>query len=302
MKQVTYGGARGPEDGCRRYLPHAVSFNTQAHILTMEINPDWEPEIIAQHEQNRSDARMRLIHAFGNLDHDRKITDYAELGIAPWSVVDQHNVFMGQIRDSFSFGAYYPSLVGACALGERLLNELVIRLRASYESHPATAKVAKQQTFNDWVQCIEALFQWGVIDDPLATKFNDLRKFRNRSVHYGKHLVGSDARVDALKAVLLVQEIVEDLFRPHGGPPRFIAGVSGHSFLALDSEEKPFIREFVLPASVLVSPNFRMSFNEQIGWFDVFDDDVYQDDFPTLTDAEFADHRNNPRRTYTPDL
>ena len=278
-----------------------MSFNTQAHILTMEINPGWDPEIIAQHEQNRSNARMRLIHEFGNADHDRKITDYAELGAAPWSVVDQHNVFMGQVRDAFAFGAYYPALVGACALGERLLNELVIRLRGSYVSHPATVKVAKQATFNDWILCIEALFEWGVIDDPLATKFNDLRKFRNRSVHYGKHLVGSDARDDALKAVLLVQGIVQDLFRPHGGPPQFIAGVTGHSFLALDSEGQPFIREFILPASVLVSPNFRMVFNDEMGWFDVFDDDTYEDEFPTLTDAEFAEHRNKPRRGYTGD-
>ena len=301
MKQVTYGSERGAEDGCRRYLPHAVSFNTQAHILTMEINPDWEPELIAQHEQNRSNARMRLIHEFGNADHDRKITDYAELGAAPWSVVDQHNVFMGQVRDAFAFGAYYPALVGACALGERLLNELVIRLRGSYGSHPATAKVAKQATFNDWILCIGALFEWGVIADALATKFNELRKFRNRSVHYGKHLVGSDARDDALKAVLLVQEIVQDLFRPHGGPPQFIAGVTGHSFLALNSEDQPFIGEFILPASVLVSPNFRMVFNHEVGWFDVFDDDTYQDEFPTLTDAEFAEHRNKPRRGYTVD-
>jgi hypothetical protein len=297
MKQVEYGRERTTQDGSRRYLPHAISFNTRAFILTTEINLDWEPEIIAQHQANWRQARMRLIHEFGNDDHDRKIQDYSAVGVAPWSVVDQHNVFMTQIRDAFAFGAYYPALVGACALGERLLNELVIRLRDAYAAHPATVKVATQKTFNDWVVCIEALVEWGVVDDPLATKFNDLRKFRNRSVHYGKHLVGSDARNDALHAVLLVQEIVQGLFNPHGGPPKFIGGVTGHSFLALASEDEPFIREFILPASVLVSPHYRMEFNNSTGWFDVFDDDTYQDEFPTLTDDEFADHRQHPRRT-----
>lgn len=297
VKRAEYGLERTAQDACRRYLPHAISFNTQARLITDEINPDWEPEIIAQHEENRRLARVRLIHEFGNDEHERKIQDYGAVGVAPWSVVDQHNVFMGQIRDAFAFGAYYPALVGACALGERLLNEIVIRLRDSYSDHPATQKVATQKTFNDWVICVEALFEWSVVDDPLATKFNDLRKLRNRSVHYGKHLVGSNARVDALHAVLLVQEIVQSLFTPHGGPPRFVAGVSGHSFLALASEDEPFIREFILPASLLLSPHFRMEFNHSTGWFDVYDDDTYQDKFPTLTDDEFADHRQHPRRS-----
>ena len=297
MKQVKIGRERTAQDGCRRYIPHAISFDTRALVLTDEINPDWDPDVIAQHEENRRQARMRLIHDFGNADHERKIQNYGELGPAPWSVLDQHNAFMTQVRDAFTSAAYYPALVGACALGERLLNELVIRLRDSYSSHPATVEVATQKTITDWAACIKALFEWGVLDDPIATKFYELRKLRNRSVHYGKHLSGSDARDDALHAVLLVQGIVQDLFTPHGGPPTFIAGVTGNSFLALGSEDQPFIREFILPASMLVSANFVMEFDPAKGWFDVFDDDAYQDEFPTLTDDEFADHRRQPRRT-----
>src|SRR4051794_34123147 len=132
MRQVEYGLKRTAQDGCRRYIPHAISFDTQARILTDEIDPNWDPEIIAQHEENRRQARMRVIHELGNADHERKIQDYGDLGSAPWSILDQHNLFMAQVRNAFAFGAYYPALVGACALGERLLNELVIRLRGSY--------------------------------------------------------------------------------------------------------------------------------------------------------------------------
>lgn len=296
MQHVQVGRERTSADGCRRYLAHAISFDTRAHILSDEINPEWEPEIIAQHEENRRRVRMALIHEFGNAEHERKIGDYSALGPAPWSVVDRHNLFMRQIRDSFALGAYYPALVGSCALGERLLNELVIRLRSAYSSHPATAKVATQTTLTGWVLCIVALVEWGVVDDALATKFNNLRRFRNRSIHYGTHLAGSDARDDALHAVLLIQEIVEMLFKPHGGPPRFIAGTTGHTFLTLTAEDEPFIREFIVPASVLLSPNFEMQYNVVRGWFDVFDDDAYQEEFPVLTDEEFADHRRSPRR------
>jgi hypothetical protein len=97
--------------------------------------------------------------------------------------------------------------------------------------------------------------------------------------------------------VLLIQDIVEALFNPHGGPPRFIAGNAGQAFIALAAEDEPFIREFILPASMLLSPTFHMQYNPDRGWFDVFDDDTYQDEFPTLTDEEFADHQRSPRRT-----
>jgi hypothetical protein len=238
VQLVQVGRQRTGADACRRYLPQAITFDTRARMLDDPINPDWDPEIIAQHEENRRQLRTLLIHEFGNAEHERKIKDFGALGSAPWSVVDRHNLFMHQVRDSFAFGAYYPALVGACALGERLLNELVIRLRSTYSSHPATVKVATQRTFTDWVVCIEALFEWGVLDDPLATKFNDLRKLRNRSVHYGTHLTGSDARDDALHAILLIQEIIETLFAPHGGQPRFISATTGHVFPCLGGRER----------------------------------------------------------------
>lgn len=145
--------------------------------------------------------------------------------------------------------------------------------------------------------CVEALFNWDVVDDPLATKFNNLRKFRNRSIHYGTHLADSNARDDALRAVLLIQEIIEALFKLHGGPPRFIAGTTGHTFLTLAAENEPFIREFILPASILLSPNFQMQYNADSGWFDVFDDDTYQENFPNLTDEEFIDHQGSCQQT-----
>ena len=72
----------------------------------------------------------------------------------------------------------------------------------------------------------------------------------------------------------LIQGIVEALFKPHDGPPRFIAGSNGHKFLALAAEDEPFIREFILPASMLLSPNFQMQYDADGGWFDVFDDDT----------------------------
>jgi hypothetical protein len=123
----------------------------------------------------------------------------------------------------------------------------------------------------------------------MAEKFRRLNHMRNRAIHYGERLNNSDARQDALAAVLLIQEIVERLFAPMGGPPIFIPGTTGHSFIGRASENIPLVKEFYLPACVLVSPKFKMR-PAALGLFEVFDDDTYQDRFPELSDEEFAGH------------
>ncbi len=295
MRQEHAGRPRTGDDGCRRYMAFAVSFDTRAHILTTTIEDDWEPNVQDQWRRNREGVRQGLIHEFGNDDHERKITDFGALGPAPWSVVALHNEFTMQVRKAFVAGAYYPALVASGAVGERLLNQLVVRLRAEYADHPATVEVAEARSISNWRTCISTLAAWQVLDLAAVSKFNELNRLRNRAVHYGEHLDNSDARQDALAAVQVVQDIVQHLFAPMGGPPTFSAGTSGHTFIARASEELPLVRRFYLPACVLVSPKFEMRPTGQ-GWFDVFDDETYQQEFPTLSDDEFADHRNHPRR------
>jgi hypothetical protein len=298
MKQVQVGALRETGDKCRRYMPLAMQFDTREHLLTTEISQTWEESVREQWLANRQNIRMGLIHEYGNKDHERKINDFVAMGSAPWSLIGEHNAFLHQIRDAFTFGSYYPALVGACSLGERLLNELVIKLRGDYADHPATTHdISRPKSFQNWVTCIKVLVDWSTIDDRIATDFNNLRKLRNKSVHFGRHLSGTDGRPDALRALLLVQDLVGALFNPFGGPPRFIEGVTGRSFLSLDSEADPFVRHFYIPACVLVSPNFEMRPTEPDGeiGFAVFDDDSYQLRFPILSDTEFAEHLKAPR-------
>ena len=104
MQLVLVGRQRTDEDGCRRYMADDIWFDTRFRMMNNEINTEWEPEIIAQHEEKRRQIRMLLIHEFGNTEHERKIEDYCALGAAPWSVIDRHNLFISQIRDSFTYG------------------------------------------------------------------------------------------------------------------------------------------------------------------------------------------------------
>jgi hypothetical protein len=294
MRQEYVGRPRTDADDCRRYMAHAISFDTRAHILNTVIEDAWEPEIQAQWRKNHEAVRQVLIHEFGNADHERKISDFADLGTAPWSIVDLHNEFIVQIRLSFAAGAYYPALVASGALGERILNQLIVRLRDDYASHPATVAVRDAKSFSNWRLCIKVLVAWNALDAETAERFERLNHMRNRAIHYGEHLNNSDARQDALSSVLLIQEIVQHLFTPMGGPPVFIPGTKGHSFISRASEDTPLIKRFYLPVCVLVSPRFEMRPTVN-NLFEVFDDDSYHDRFPELSDEEFADHTNAPR-------
>lgn len=57
---------------------------------------------------------------------EAKISRLIEIGSKPFSVVSFHNRFFGQVRHAYVVGAAYPAATGTCALGERVLNHLVL--------------------------------------------------------------------------------------------------------------------------------------------------------------------------------
>lgn len=292
------GRRRTTADGCRRYLPLRYTFDTRNRLLDSgDDEHNWDPHIREQWERNRRQITVGLLHELGAVDFETKFDNYRDVGVAPMSVVALHNIFLAQIRHAFVVGAYYPALVGAGALGERMLNQLVIVLRNDYRDHPATTpEIASWKSFSKWRQCTDALAGWGVLSDHLVDDFVRLGRLRHRAVHYNPGLDNTDARDAAMAAVRLMQDIIQKLFPPLGGPPRFIEGTSGHSYLSLGVETQPLIKHFYLPASVLVSPRFQMlPMTEEDGssWFDVHDDGEYQLRYPTLSDAQFADHCND---------
>ncbi|MGH3556301.1 MAG: hypothetical protein ACRDTK_02070 [Mycobacterium sp.] len=139
-----------------------------------------------------------------------------------------------------------------------------------------------------------------MLSDELVDQFTQLEKLRHRAVHYNRGLDNTDARDAAIGAIRLIQDIIQELFPPLGGPPpRFMEGTTGHTYLSLDVETQPLIKHFYVPASVLVSPRFEMRpmrREDESLWFDVHDDGEYQARYPTLSDAEFAEHCNDIKR------
>lgn len=297
--KVEIGRERGPDDGSRRFLPQAVSFDTRARLLETVVQDDSEPEIQAQWRTNQAHVRESLIHQFGASDYEQKIQNFMEIGAAPWSVMALHNVYLKQVRDAFVAMQYYPALLGACGLGERILNQLVLTLRDDYPDHPATRHVAKKQALDDWSKCVRTLREWGVFDEVTAREYLSLKRKRHAAVHYRSGLDTGDARDAALAAVKQLCELVERIFLPIGSSPHYFAGPIGRSYVKLEAEASPFVRRFILPACVLVSPKFRFVPSGSPSGLDVYDDPDYGVGEPPLTDEQFAEpERATPQVDY----
>lgn len=129
LRNVALGSPRTVEDGCRRYRPIALTFDARNTTLEHEIGDDWDPDIQKQWRSNQASIRMGLLGELGTVGGESKIENYVLMGSAPWSIIFRHNQMLAQIRGAFAHGDFYPALLGACGLGERLLNELLNVLR-----------------------------------------------------------------------------------------------------------------------------------------------------------------------------
>lgn len=258
LQPIELGRPRTSHDGCRRYRPIEMTFDSRNVMLDQEIGEDWEPAIQKQWRTNQANIRMGLLAEHGTVDGEAKIANYRAMGPAPWSIVHQHNEVLAQVRSAFTHGDFYPALVGACALGERIFNDLLLELRQDYLNHSATTKRAKSSsTFTDWGSSLQVLRGWGVLDDSTHRKYLALASQRHAAVHFDA-TVQAVEREPALQAVHALQETTAAIFTSLGGPPTYIDGASGASFLSLAAEETPLIKRVFLPRSALVSPRHRM--------------------------------------------
>jgi hypothetical protein len=293
---IPLGRPRSEADGCRRYRPIQVTYDTRNIVLDLEIEEEWDSRTKALWEENKEMVQAGLLAELGSTDSDAKLDNYRAMGPAPWSVVFEHTVLLKQVRSSFAHGDFYPALVGACALGERLLHQLVLALRGDFVNHAATTKrVRSGRLGNEWSTLIDVLQGWAVFDGETADVYRELEQRRHAAVHFDPSLSAA-GRESALAALLALQQIVERVFEPHGGPPRYITGTPGISYLTLAAEQEPLIRRIFLPNCALVSPANRLEADDSApgGWC-IYDDPDYPCD--PLTDEQFAERLGDVQTT-----
>lgn len=276
--------------GRRRHLSYTMDFDSRVHVFD-EPGEGWTEDAKRLHMENRERTKIGLVREFGEIFSEKKIENFVAIGTKPFSVLAYHNHFFDQVRRAFVIGAYYPALVGACALGERILNHLVLDLRDFYKSTPEYRKVFRKGSFDNWQVPIDALEAWNVLQPKAVTEFRALMELRHRSIHFN---VGTYATLkeDALSAIHHMREIIDQQFTAFGDRPWFITGTRGHLFIKSEWEENPFIKTYYLPSCPFVGPYFAISFDQGLQFHDHHDygDGHWSDDeFAAVFEARSLD-------------
>jgi hypothetical protein len=268
----------------KRYRVSAFDFDSRPLILAMEIKDEWEEQVKAQHHANKERVREDYLCEFGPRWGEQKLRNIVDLGPKPFSIVAFHNKFLEQARDAFIVGAYYPTLTAVCALGERILNHLVLLLREDFRATPEYKGVYRKESFDNWEVPIRALEAWGVLPPEASELFRARGAVRHRSIHFDP-ATDRDDRPLALQALKHLNDIVSRQFGALGPHPWFIPGIAGASYIRKAAEAQPFVRRVYIPNCLLVGPRHTIS---AVGSrFEVSDAHDYED--REITDEEFRD-------------
>src|ERR1017187_3740378 len=208
----------------KRFRIFGFDFDTRVHMLTREIQDHWDEQVKEQHKQNREQIERGLVWQFGESAADQKRQNFTDLGPKPLSILAFHNKFFEQVRVSFVMGAYYPALTASCALGERILNHLVLILRDDFKSTPEYKRVYNKDSFDTWDTAIDILAAWDVLLPAVVLEFRKLRDRRNETIHFRPQVDEND-RALALDAIRTLSSILGNQFCAFGPQPWFITDI-----------------------------------------------------------------------------
>ena len=268
----------------KRYMIVYESFDTRSNFLKINIDSNWPEEVKENFKNNQHKVVDSLIAEYGQTNFDQKYKNFLDIGAESTSVISYHNIFFRECKSAFVIGSYYPALTGACALGERILNHLVLNLRDYFKNTVSYKKVHNKDSFDNWDLAIETLVEWDILVEGVPQLFKDLLEIRNASIHFGSNLE-NDSRVPSLAALTLIKNIILEQFgsRPGGNRNWFIIDAPGYSFIKKECEELPFIKEFYIPSAILLGPYHRIDTNDNTHRF--YDKEIYED--REISDEEF---------------
>ena len=191
-----------------------------------------------------------------------------------------------EVDRAYISGAFYPALTGACCLGERSLNDLVMKLKAYYTSSERYKEVNRKDSLDDWDRAISILIDWNVIDSEIAGHFAVLQRLRNPSVHYGdvaNRAQNAKTAIENLNAIagLLFGQGIKRLFM-----------CEGEIYIKAEYEREPFTKEFLLPHCHEVG--YEHGAESRAGETVLVDRGSYPNG--SLSDDEFSERRRTWRR------
>ena len=268
----------------RRYRLFAFDMDPRSDLLQMLRNSETATLENANYQRMIKGLKLQ----FGELNFDNKLQNLFAIGSKPHSVVAYHNKLLEQIRNSFVLGSFYPALVGACALGERILNHLLINLRDRFKLTPEYKGIYKKDSFANWDVAIKTLSSWKILLPTVTSDYGLLKKRRNDSVHFNLDTEESEKK-EALEAITLIQNIIWQQFSGFGDQPWFITDIPGEIYIKSSWESNPFIQLVYLPSSFYVG--YKHTIERSPDGLRIKDDFNYEEG--VLTDEEFSSRKKN---------
>jgi len=139
---------------------------------------------------------------------------YLEITPPVASIMPEFQDVINEIERTYIRGDLFSAISTACVSTERLLNLTRKRL---HRYHPRIKTLWDKGASNGWDENIDALRQWGYLDDAFAAELKVLYKeVRNRYLHSGPL---TSARSDALRMIQAAYRLIgiffgfpEDLF------------------------------------------------------------------------------------------
>lgn len=267
----------------KRYRIVGFDFDSRAGSFD-PILEEWDEQVKAMHKQTRDLTISGLKLEYGELRFEEKQQNFIDLGAKPFSVLAFHNIFYAQARAAFVQCQYYPALTAVCALGERVLNHLVLGLRDHYKVSASYKHVYRKDSFDRWEVAIDALAEWDVLTANAETHFRQLSRMRNEAIHFNID-TEHNVRADALTALLTFGRIVETQFAALGQLP-WLLMPPGEVYIRKEWEHIPFIQLVYVPNSVYVGPLHQVV--SVIPW-QVTDNNEYE--LVEISDEEFTSRR-----------
>jgi len=236
-------------------------------------------------EKFKEDHRGYLEQKYGSLRFEEKFERWLSIPKPVLSVVDEHTYLLQDIEDAYVLGSLYPALTGSCCLGERIINQIITRIRNSYRSSEQYKKVYNKDSINDWNLGIETLRLWDIINADTETEYRELYKLRTDAVHFQNK--SQDLALMAQKAIELINQIVSDLFGLDEKKKNMLIWfeVPGQIFLRKEFEKVPFVKAFYIPSARLAGYKHTVNTTPNGEWF-IKDDNVYPE--IDISDDEFV--------------
>jgi hypothetical protein len=270
----------------KRY--RVLSFDFDSRATNLEPIPDhWKENVKKLRIENREKTILGLKYQYGEQNSELKIANFVDLKSKPFSISAFHNKFLEQARNAYVIGSYYPALTGVCALGERILNRMIILLRNYHKDSPEYRKVYRKDSFDNWALAIDTLESWNELLPEAVYKFRELHGKRNKAIHFNPETDHNDKEL-ALEAIHLMQDIVSIQFSSFGTQP-WVFCVPGEIYIKKEWEHIPFVKEIFIPNCVLVGPKHRI----ETLFPKIIVNDQFEYENKEITDEEFYSLREN---------